>query len=156
MSLTRLRSLVVIAAVVGVLAWAVLRALDASGRRLPETPWSVPVVLGLLAGAVVLSAVALRRRLRGGVGVRAPDPLVAARMVALAKATSHAGAVLVGVYAGTAVYAASGDPSDLRRERALVTAAAAVACVLLVAAGLLLERVCRVDPPEDDSPPAAG
>jgi hypothetical protein len=75
-------------------------------------------------------------------------------MAALAKAASHAGALLIGAYAGVVLYLLGGDESPLRRERALVAGAAALASVALVAAGLFLERVCRVQPPDEPSAPA--
>lgn len=150
MTLTRIRDLLVIAVVLWVVTWLVLRLLERTRGVLPSMPWSVPLVLALLASGVVLSAVVLRRRLRGDAGANPVDPLVAARMVAFAKATAHAGAVLVGVYAGFALFLLTVDTSVLRRGRGLTAVAAAVACLGLAAAGVFLERVLRVDPPKDE------
>ena len=151
MSFTRVRLLVGIGAAALVLTWA---GLLAAADFLPVMPWTVPVMLAIFAAGIVVSASALRRRLRGDLDVKAPDPLHAARMAALAKATSHGGAGLSGLYAGLALYFFTSEASPLRRERGVVAALAALAGVALVGAGLFLERVCRVDPPQDEPPPA--
>jgi hypothetical protein len=59
---TRVRVLVGIGAAVLLITWAFLR-----GARtiLLGMPWSVPVVLATVAAGIVVSAVGLRRRLRG-------------------------------------------------------------------------------------------
>jgi hypothetical protein len=149
-TLTRVRTLLGVAVVVWLVSTLVLRLLDRTRGVLPMMPWSVPLVLALLAAGVAFSAVALRRRLRGAPDVKPADPLVAARMVALSKATSHAGAVLVGVYSAFALFLLTVDPSELRRERGITAAVAAVVSIGLAAAGVYLERVLRVDPPEDE------
>jgi hypothetical protein len=79
------------------------------------------------------------------------NPLLVARFVVLAKASSLAGAIFAGAYGGVAVWALS--------ERDRLTAAAqnlppavagVVGALALVAAALLLERACRVPPPPED------
>jgi len=143
--------LVGIGAAALVVTWGVLLA---AGDLLPVMPWTVPAMLAIFAAGIVVSARALRRRLSGDLDVKAPDPLHAARMAALAKATSHGGAGLAGVYAGFALFFFTSEVSPLRRERGVMAALAVLAGVALVAAGLFLEQVCRVDPPDDVPPPA--
>jgi hypothetical protein len=149
---TRRSVLAALLALSAALVWSLLRIADAESSAVPAVPWSVTLAITAFSGAVAVSAVALRRRLRGEPGTRPPDPIAAARMAALAKATSHAGALLVGAYAGLTVYLILGDESPLRRERALLAGAAALAAVALVAAGLFLEKVCRVQPPTSRRP----
>lgn len=152
MQLTRIPVLAGIAGVTLAASYLVLRIIDTARGILPVVPGSVSAVLLLLASGVLLSAAVLRRRLRGDLDVRAPDPLAAARMVALAKATAHTGAVLAGVYAAIALFFLTGDSSDLRRDRAVSAVFATFACLAVAGSGLVLERVCRVQPPDD--PPA--
>jgi hypothetical protein len=145
---TRWRVLLVIALVGGVLTWAGARVAASRASGIPRVPITTAALLGLLAVAVLLAALSLRGRLQGRPGRRPVPPLGAARFAVLAKAASHAGAALVGVYAGLALFYLPALDTGLRREQVVATGASAVAAALLVGAGLVLERICRV-PPED-------
>jgi hypothetical protein len=151
---TRRRVLVALAAVAAAVVWAGLRIADSESSTVPAMPWTVPVALAAVAIGIAASAVTLRARLRGDVGARPVDPIAAARMAVLAKASSHAGALLVGIYAGLGLFLLGGDESPLRRDRALLAGLAAVASLALLGAGLFLEKVCRVQPPDEPSAPA--
>jgi hypothetical protein len=114
-------------------------------RSLPQLPRTAPVSLFLVALVELQTASITRRRLRGQPGTRPIAPLVVARLVVLAKASSTAGAVFVGLWAGTFGYVVShigefGTAADDALTAGLGTAAA----FALVLAALLLERVCRV------------
>jgi hypothetical protein len=154
---TRWQSLLAIAAVFATVSWGGLRVLE---RQRPDAlsgawlavPWTLPVALAFVAAGIVVAALSLRSRLSGRPEQRRPvDPLFAARMAALAKAASHVGAGLVGVYLGVVIFLLPGRESELRNERMWLALATAGASVLLVLAGLLLERVCRVKPPKDEN-----
>ena len=132
------------------LAWGVLRVLDARSPTNPPMPWTVPLGLLFVALGVLVSAATLRRRLRGDLLVRPIDALSAARLVALAKASAHAGAVLAGLYAGVVLFLLPGAQGGAGRGRLGLAALSVLAALGLTAAGLLLERVTRVDPPEDE------
>ena len=83
-------------------------------------------------------------------------PLLALRTAALALAVSRAGSVVGGFYLGVAV--ALSPSWDIAYVRGLIIAAlvAAIGSGLLVAAGLWLERICRIPPSDDDgADPAA-
>ncbi len=151
---TRRRLLVALAALAAAVVWAGLRIADSGSSTVPAMPWTVPVALAAVAVGIAASAVTLRRRLRGDIGARPVHPIAAARMAVLAKASSHAGALLVGIYAGLALFLLGGDESPLRRDRALLAGLAAVASLALLGAGLFLEKVCRVQPPDEPSAPA--
>lgn len=148
---TRAGTLLALAIGAGLVAYG---AVDLFRLDLPPMPWTLPVALLGLALGVVVTALALRGRLRGDPDAKPIDPLAAARTVVLAKACSHAGALLGGAYAGVAVYLVLEYESDERRTDALVTALSALAAAALLAAGLLLERFCRVPPSDDEPPPA--
>jgi hypothetical protein len=156
---TRWQVLVAIGVAVAALSWGGLRILE---RQRPDAvsgswlavPWTVPVALAFVAAGVLVAALSLRARLRGthyNPRTKPLDPLFAARMAALAKAVSHVGAALAGVYAGVAVFLAPSGESELRRERLWMALLALGASGLLVVAGLVLERVCRVKPPKDEA-----
>ena len=151
---TRLTVLLALLVSAGAVAWGVLRIAENRGNVPPPLPWAAPLGIGLLAVCVLVSAVALRRRLRGSPGTRPPQPLGVARMAVLGKASSHVGSLLGGFYGGYALFLLPSLDVDARRERALVSALALAAAVLLVVAGLLLERSCRVPAtPSDREPP---
>ncbi|GAA3556697.1 DUF3180 domain-containing protein [Amycolatopsis ultiminotia] len=142
MHLTRPRDLVV-AAVAG---FAVVYLLfQLSYGDLPELPLFAGVTFAVLAVAEAALALSIRSRIRSG-RVRG-DAVGIARAVALAKASSLAGAFLGGGW-----LAAFGYVFPRRDE--LVAAVSdsrsavvgVVSSVLLVAAGLWLEHSCRTPP----------
>jgi hypothetical protein len=70
-------------------------------------------------------------------------------MLALAKASAAVGALFAGVYSGFALAYIGSTSSPLGKERVVHSAGAAIAGLLLMVAGLLLERALRV-PGDDD------
>lgn len=132
-------------------------------QDLPPMIWPPVVVIG---GIAVLEAVVARNlwvRIqapsrapadrRGQPGREPVEPLAAARYAVLAKASSLAGAIFAGGYAGFL-------PWLLIESRRLSAAGAELpptiggllASVALMVAALLLERACRVPEPPDESP----
>lgn len=151
MTPTRPRTLVLLG--LGV-ALAVLGLLSLARLVLPAVPWTVPVAVVLVALGVLAAALGFRRRLLGAPGARPYDPLQAARMVVLAKASSHAGAVLAGGYLGFTVALLLRSTSRARLVDAALAGASVLAALALVGLGLWLERMCRV-PSDDERPPGA-
>ena len=146
MSPTRISVLVVIAVVSLLASWLLLRIVYAS---LPPLPWTAAVAMLLLAIAEAFSGRNLRARIRGGPGLKPIAPLAAVRMAALAKASSHAAAVIGGLAAGALVYLTSSLTKPVPRSDAITSGGTLVAAVLLVLAALYLEHSCRV-PSDDD------
>jgi hypothetical protein len=70
-------------------------------------------------------------------------------MAALAKASSHAAAVIGGLAAGALVYLTGSLSKSVPRSDAITAGGTFVAAVLLVLAALYLEQSCRV-PSDDD------
>lgn len=141
MKFTRARDLVLAAVVVGVLV-NLLVMLDYAA--LPPLPGPAGATLLLLAVVELFFAFSLRARFAGKEGTKPVPALVAARAVALAKASSLLGAIMGGAWLGVLVYvlpkrsfivSAAGDTTA--SVVGLISAAA------LVAAGLWLEWVCR-------------
>ena len=118
---------------------------------LPVVPRSLPVVLAVAALGMLAATLAFRRRLSGAPGAKPYDPLQAARMVVLAKACAHGGAVLAGGYTGLTIALLVRSSSAARRSDALVAGLGALAALGLMAVGLFLEHACRV-PPADGGP----
>lgn len=143
---TGLLSAVVVA--VAALTWSALRVWTARGGTEPELMWRTVLTIGLLAVAVFGLGWPVRQWVRGDKGRRI-DALRAARTAALAKASSYAGALLLGFFAGYVVHFLPTADIAARRTQLVLGVADLVVSGLLLAAGLLVERWCRV-PPEDD------
>jgi hypothetical protein len=110
---------------------------------------------GLFALGVVVLATALGLRSRLQRGEKRPHPLSMARMAVLGKASAHVGPIVGGLYGGYAlVLLPTLDIGD-RRDRAVLAGVAVLAALLLTAAGLFLERICRVRGGRDDDEPTA-
>jgi hypothetical protein len=151
---TRITTLVSWLLVVAAIAWGALKISLNRGATLPPVAWTAPAGIALLAVVVLVTALALRARLR--TPEKRPHPLSMARMAVLGKASAHVGPLVGGLYGGYLVVLLPGLEIDARRERALICLAALVGSVALSAAGLLLERACRVPPSEhDDEVPAS-
>lgn len=149
------RPLVLIVLVIAVMAvtWAVLRFTYVS---LPPLPWTAAPTFLLLALGEIVSAVNIRARIQRRPDTKPVEPLVVARMAALAKASSAAGAVLTGVFGGFLVYLADSLDKATPRRDFIVSAGTALAALALVAGALLLEYACRVPKDhEDQSPPSS-
>ena len=144
---TRIRDLIAYAAAVTLITWLALRQWYGD---LPRLRWFVPLSLVLLAIAEVLAANQLRDRIRRRPGALPVQPLVAARMLALAKASAVVGAVMVGIWAGLLVYVVPRLGQLAAAGNDTATAAfGVVAAVALTAAALWLEYSCRTPAPPD-------
>ena len=148
---TRVRNLLLLAVVAGLLSYAFVRARYSS---LPPLPVTAALSTFLLAAAEAYLAPSIRNRLAGKPRTKPILPIVVARSAALAKASSVLGALLFGAWGGALAYVAPRDLDAARHDtpRAIVGALTALG---LVASALWLESVCRVKrPPRDEPPPA--
>ena len=136
------------AAVGLVVGWLFHRVLYGGARFAPMVSWAQPTALLLVAAILVGTARSTRRSIRQG-DVRI-SPHHAVNRLVLARACAYVGCLMAGGYFGYAV-SWFGVDSELATERAVRSSLAGVAGLLVVGAGLLLERACRV-PPEDDEP----
>jgi hypothetical protein len=142
---TRISTLVIIAVVCAAAGWLLLRAVYA---KLPPLPWTGVPALLIAAVAEAWTGRDLKARISGRrQGLKPVAPLFVTRMVALAKATSVAAAIIAGLTAGFDFYLAGSLSASTPREDALTAAITFVAAVLLACAALYLENSCRV--PED-------
>src|SRR5690242_16389182 len=150
MTPTRVRVLVLVAAIATLLSLLLQRALRASGWDMPPVPWTAAIGLLLVACLVYSAALPVRRMLRGGPGARPVDPLRAARAAVLGKATAYAGAVVLGWYLAQVLLLAPDLDVDARQTQAIRAAVTALAALAAAVAGLLAERMCRVPPEGPD------
>jgi hypothetical protein len=146
-----LAALVVLSAAVG---WGVVRLVDAYFNRSLPVPWTAALVMLVLAIALALWARGTRARLARRPGTKPMDPIVAARSAALAMAASRTGSIVAGFYLGVSVGLLPDWSVAYVRERVLVSVVTVLLAALVVAAGLWLERVCRVPPDASDDPKA--
>lgn len=151
---TRVSLLAVTAVLAGVLGY--LLAVVAYFQLSP-LPVYAPVTLLLLAvveagmARVVRDRVRRRRDARGRPVGRPLHPLQVARAAVLAKASSPTGALLLGGYAGVAIWAFQRrDELGTAGGDALVAGLSALAALALVGAALLLERACRTPDEHDE------
>jgi len=145
---TRTSTLVVVAVVCAVAAWLLLRSVY---ERLPPLPWTGVPALLVAAAAEAWTGRDLRARIAGRRGLKPAAPLFVSRMVALAKASSLAGAAIAGLAAGFVVYLSGSLNAPVPRQDALTAALTFGAAVVLAAAALYLEYCCRVpDAPDRD------
>jgi hypothetical protein len=142
---TRISTLLIIAVVCAAAGWLLLRAVYA---KLPPLPWTGVPALLIAAVAEAWTGRELKARISGRrQGLKPVAPLFVARMVALAKATSVAAAIIAGFTAGFDFYLAGSLNASTPREDALTAVITFVAAVVLACAALYLENSCRV--PED-------
>lgn len=148
MTPTRARDLLAAGLVAALLANLVIRL---SYGSLPGFPLLAGATFGVLGIAEALAGNALRARILRRPGARPVQPLVAARAVLLAKASSLAGAIMAGVWTGLLVYVLPRSAEVTAAASDAVSGAVGLVCALgLVAGALWLERCCRT--PDDDPP----
>lgn len=146
--LTDPKSLLVLATVGLVNGWTLRPLTRALGWSTPTVSWLH--VLGLLLATAIVAGTArrTRRALRRRTGELRPHEAV--NRLLLGKACALVGALAAGGYAGSAL-SWVGAASVLSTQYSVRALVAAVVSAGLSAAGLWLERACRVD----DDPPAA-
>jgi hypothetical protein len=150
MSATKPRTLLLLALLGAVGGWVATALVDTLAGRSFPVPLTVPALMLVLALSVFVWARGTRARLEKRPGTKPMPPLLALRTAALALSVSRAGSFIGGFYVGVAV--ALSPSWDISYVRGLIVAAlvTAVGSALLVAAGLWLERICRIPPSDDD------
>jgi hypothetical protein len=138
---TRLPVLAVALIVAAALTWSVVRFLYGS---LPLLPWTMVPSLLLLALGELYTSFVTRARIQRRPDTKPIEPLVAARLAALAKASAHAAAVLAGIFGGMTIYLASSLDKPTPRRDFYVSGGTALAAVALIIAALVLEHACRI------------
>ena len=145
---TRVSTLVVVAVVCAAAGWLLLGSVY---QRLPALPWTGVPALLIAAAAEAWTGRDLRARIAGRRGLKPAAPLFVSRMVALAKASSLAAAIIAGLAAGFDIYLSGSLSASVPRQDAVTAVVTFVAAVLLACAALYLEYCCRV-PGDPDQP----
>ena len=135
----------------GAVGWSGVAILESTGGVAPRAPWSAAAGLAffaalLLAGAWYMYDRVHRKR-------DSVDPLLAVRLLVLAKASSLVGALVGGAYVGFALHFVSEYGTSSGRDRVVLGLLAAGAGLLVAVGGLLLERACKVPKGPDDAAP---
>ncbi|NIH78150.1 DUF3180 domain-containing protein [Amycolatopsis viridis] len=143
MHFTRPRELVIAGLIGLVVAYLLFRF---AYGDLPQLPRPAGATLLVLAVIEIPLAFAMRSRVRSR---RVVNAVSAARTVALAKASSLLGAIMLGAWAGIAGALIPRAPEVAAASRDLYSVAIGAVCAaVLIAAALWLEHCCRT--PDDD------
>ncbi|RKE20608.1 DUF3180 domain-containing protein [Streptomyces sp. TLI_171] len=149
----RLRLLLGIIAITGVLSWGGARLWAALGT-LPAVPAYAPYVLAAIAVVLLAAAISLRSRLKAvrerQPGAKRVDPLHAARALVLGQASALVSAVVTGIYGGVGVYLLGSLDNASRRSQAQTAGLAVLAGAAVIAVALWLQHVCRLPEDHDD------
>jgi len=135
--------------VVGLFCGGLVRpAVESGGGVAPTVGLTSALALGFLAALLFTLAWGTHRRLH--VQQRSLDWNHAVNLLVLGKATALVGALVAGGYLGYAYSFARSWDSTLGRERVVHSLLAATAAILVMVAGVVLERACRVPGDDDD------
>jgi hypothetical protein len=132
----------------GVVTYLVELLLQSSGAPAALPPYSLSLTLVGIAIADILLAIPVRRLITGKRKERL-SPFYAVRVAVLAKASSHAGALLLGVGVGMMIFLVARPiaPNWDLLGRAIASAASAA---IVMTAGLIAERMCQLPPDDTD------
>ncbi|MFF3496044.1 DUF3180 domain-containing protein [Streptomyces sp. NPDC002795] len=152
----RIRTLVGLFVVAGVLSWAGARLWDSLGT-LPKVPLAAPIVLAVIAVVLLATALSIRSRLRAQrerrPEAKGVDPMMAARALVFGQASALVAALVAGMYGGTGVFLLESLDVPARRDQAIYAGLSVLAGIGVIAAAIFLERVCKL--PEDEDPEEA-
>jgi hypothetical protein len=139
--------LLVLGAVGAVVGWLVEFGLVAAGLPAVIPPITLGAAVGLIGALIVLLAYPVYRVVRKVAGAQV-DPFYATRVVLLAKSSSMAGSLVSGFAVAVLVFLLTRSvlPAVGSVTMAIVTT---VGALVLLAGGLIAEKMCTL-PPEDD------
>ncbi len=143
---TRTSTLAIVAVVCAAVSWLLLKVVY---EHLPLLPWTGVPALLVAALAQAWTGRDLKARIAGGRGLKPAAPLFVSRMVALAKASSLAAAVIAGLALGFVIYLSGSLNETIPRQDAVTAAVTFAAAVVLACAALYLEYCCRVPDAQD-------
>lgn len=140
----RISQLVGVALVVAALSWMGWRVYLGSGGLLPSATWISAVLLAVMAALVFAAGLPVRRFLQGR-ATRTLSPIRAARTLVLAQAAALTGAGVLGFYAAQLAIVVPDLDIPSYRNLFWKLLALCVGALLLSAAGLATQRMCRID-----------
>lgn len=145
------RRLLVAIAVLGVaIGVTIVKAIESGGGVAPTVSWLTLIAWAFLAALLFAAARNTHQRIQ--VRRERIESSRAVFLLMIGKASAYVGALCTGVYGGFALSFLRAVGSSGPRNRLILAAAAAVISVLVVTAGLLLERACRIPEDPDETP----
>ena len=145
---TNAATLVVAALATAALSWMMISRFYGS---IPNLNWLPGLTLAGLAVVEGIAARNTKARIDRKPGTVPVNPLLVARFVVLAKASSLLGAIFAGAYGGIAAWAlAERGHLTVAQQNLVPSIAGLVGALALAAAALWLERSCRVPKPPDE------
>ena len=148
MTRTRPSMLLLMGLLGGVAGWFLETALVAGGRAAFIPPVTLAAALALIGIIVVALALPVYRVVKGTAKTRV-DPFYATRAVVLAKASSLTGALLGGAAVAILLFLLTRSVIPPVGSLALAIATV-VAGIVLLAGGLVAEKMCTLPPSDDD------
>jgi hypothetical protein len=132
------------------IGWTVVTAVENGGGVAPTVSKLTPIAWAFLAALLFFAARNTHQRIQ--VRRERVDPQRAVFLLLMAKASAFVGALCAGVYAGFGLRFVDALEASGPRNRTIIAGLSAVVALLVVTAGLLLERACRVPRNPDDTP----
>lgn len=118
------------------------------GSMLPPPSWLSVLLVVVMAGLIIVVAWPIRVW-RAGRSTKRLDPLRAARVLVLAQAAALTGGAVFGWYVGHLAVLLPDLSLMAYRRQLWVLVAILGSCVVLIAAGLVVQHWCRLDQPGD-------
>ncbi|GAB2554931.1 hypothetical protein GCM10027269_05060 [Kribbella endophytica] len=147
---TSRRLLIAIAVLGAAIGVTMVKAIESGGGVAPTVSWLTLVAWAFLAALLFVAARNTNQRVQ--VRRERIESSRAVFLLMLGKASAFVGALCTGVYAGFALSFVNAVGSSGPRNRVITAGVAAVISVLVVTAGLLLERACRIPEDPDETP----
>ncbi len=147
---TSRRLLIAIAGLGAALGVTMVKAIESGGGVAPTVSWLTLVAWAFLAALLFAAARNTHQRIQ--VRRERVEASRAVFLLLIGKASAFVGALCTGVYAGFALSFLEAVSSSGPRNRVITAGVAAVVSVLVVTAGLLLERACRIPEDPDETP----
>ena len=137
------------ALVVGAVSWIGWQIYLNTGGLLGPASWISSVLIFVMGALVIGAGLPVRRFLRGE-ATKPLSPIRAARTLVLGQAAALTGAGVLGWYAAQVVHALADLSLPGYRDLLWRLLTLCIAAAYLAIAGMLTQRMCRVDPPDRD------
>ncbi|MDX6262648.1 MAG: hypothetical protein QOH84_4336 [Kribbellaceae bacterium] len=147
---TSRRLLIAIVVLGAAIGWTLVQAIESGGGVAPTVSWLTLVAWSFLAALLFAAARNTHQRIQ--VRRERVEASRAVFLLLIGKASAFVGALCTGVYAGFALSFLGAVSSSGPRNRVITAGVAAVISVLVVTAGLMLERACRIPDDPDETP----
>ena len=116
----------------------------------PTIQWLPAIIFIGLAVVELVAAITTRARIERKQGAGPVEPLTVMRYAVLAKASSLAAAIFVGLFGAISAWLLSSRNLQHAKDDTPAAVGALLGSILLLIAALYLERACRVPPRDED------